>query len=229
MDSRKEATLELLVSARHEAMSVGVRHKFYDNTDSGTWWKYNQSRAKYFNRYKLLPNTRNTWDLEIFRAWFSGLRVWLSAPVISWMPTCHMRVSSVRMTSDLVLTSDVILPLICPEPGLITDNWLEPDIHISIVFTLSGPGPIKHDELLRKLGTQYTDIRAHGSYSSSRAGALLTLLSLDLYKLQASVWSCYTGLQMRFGREWGRVRGLVTSNNNHNWNVGAILVHICPK
>ncbi len=48
----------------------------------------------------------------------------------------------------------------CPwfvlSPGLITDNWLEPDIHISIVFTLSGPGPIKHDELLRKLGTQYT-------------------------------------------------------------------------
>ena len=85
------------------------------------------------------------------RAWFTGPRVWLSAPVISWMPTCHM-----RMTSDLVLTSDVILPLICPEPGLITDNWLGPDIHISIVFTLSGPGPIKHDELLRKPGTQYT-------------------------------------------------------------------------
>ena len=123
----------------------------------------------------------------------------------------------------------------CPwfvlSPGLITDNWLEPDIHISIVFTLSGPGPIKHDELLRKPGTgelNTQDVRAHGSYSS-RAGALLTLLSLDLHKLQASVWSCYTGLQMRFGREWGRVRGLVTSNNNHNWNVGAILVHICPK
>ena len=54
-------------------MSVGVKQKFYVNTDSGTWWKYNQWRTKYFNRYKLLPNTRNTWDLEIFLPWSQGL------------------------------------------------------------------------------------------------------------------------------------------------------------
>ena len=40
------------------------------------------------------------------------------------------------------------------------DNWLASDIHISIVFTLSGPGPIKHDELLRKPAPQ-------DSYSAS--------------------------------------------------------------
>ena len=75
-----------------------------------------------------MPNTRNTWDLEIFRPRFSGLRVWLSAPVISWMPTCHMRVSHVRMTSDLILTSWCHLaPDLSPAPvpSLITD-WPPP-------------------------------------------------------------------------------------------------------
>ena len=229
MDSRKETTLELLVSTRHEAMSVGVRHKFYDNTDSGTWWKYNQWRAKYFNRYKLLPNTRNTWDLEIFsNAWFTGpgfdwvLQLSAGCQLVTWgspVSGWHLILSWHPMSSCPWF-------VLSPVSSLITDWGLTFTSPLSLLYLDPGQLNMMNCYGSRELNTQ--DTRAHGSYSS-RAGALLTLLSLDLNKLQASLWSCYLGLQMRFGREWGWVRGLVTSNNNHNWNVGAILVHICPK
>ena len=116
--------------------------------------------------------------------------------------------------------------VLSPVSSLITDWGLTFTSPLSLLYLDPGQLNMMNCYGSRELNTQ--DIRAHGSYSS-RAGALLTLLSLDLNKLQASLWSCYLGLQMRFGREWGWVRGLVTSNNNHNWNVGAILVHICPK
>lgn len=154
-----------------------------------------------------MPNTRNTWDLEIFRAQFSGLRVWLSAPVLQLSAGCQLDTWGSPCQDDIWSHPDIWCHLAsdlswAPVPSLITD-W-PPTLTSPLSLLYLDPGQLK---VMNRYGSRDLVFRLMWFIFQAGWGSFKFIISGSQQIIWASLWSCYLGLQMRFGRERGGREG----------------------